>query len=73
MSQRVTGKVKWFKDDKGFGFITRDDGQPDVFVHWTGISGPRGGARKSLEIGQRVEFDIVQSEKGPKAANVAAI
>ena len=64
---RITGTVKWFNSKKGFGFITRDDGQGDVFVHFSAIQS-RGF--KTLEEGQKVEFEIAQDEKGPKAANV---
>lgn len=67
---RITGTVKWFNSKKGFGFITRDDGQGDVFVHFSAIQS-RGF--KTLEEGQKVEFEIVQDEKGPKAANVVRI
>jgi CspA family cold shock protein len=66
---RITGTVKWFNDEKGFGFITRDDGQKDVFVHHTAIQQANGGFR-SLSEGQRVEFDVVQGTKGPAAENV---
>ncbi len=64
----VKGKVKWFNDQKGYGFITPEDGTPDVFVHHTAI---QGEGFRSLAENQAVEFDILQSEKGPKAANVA--
>jgi CspA family cold shock protein len=67
---RITGTVKWFNSKKGFGFITRDDGQGDVFVHFSAIQS-RGF--KTLEEGQKVEFEIAQDEKGPKAANVVRI
>ncbi|MBX0313181.1 MAG: cold-shock protein [Sulfurihydrogenibium sp.] len=66
----MTGTVKWFNSKKGFGFITRDDGQGDVFVHFSAIQS-RGF--KTLEEGQKVEFEIVQDEKGPKAANVVRV
>ncbi|MGB9766621.1 MAG: cold-shock protein [Sulfurihydrogenibium sp.] len=67
---RITGTVKWFNSKKGFGFITRDDGQGDVFVHFSAIQS-RGF--KTLEEGQKVEFEIAQDEKGPKAANVVKV
>ena len=63
----VTGTVKGFNDSKGFGFLTRDDGEKDVFVHHSAI---RGEGFKSLSEGQRVEFNVVQGQKGPAAENV---
>jgi CspA family cold shock protein len=66
----VTGTVKWFNDSKGFGFLTRDDGEKDVFVHHSVI---QGQGFRSLVEGQRVEFDVVQGQKGPAAENVVAV
>ncbi len=63
----TTGVVKWFNDEKGFGFITRDDGEKDVFVHHTAI---QSEGFRSLKEGQKVEFDVVEGEKGPSAQNV---
>ena len=63
---RSTGKVKWFNDAKGFGFITRENG-PDVFVHHTAIVAE---GFRSLSEGDQVEFDVIQGPKGPQAANV---
>lgn len=62
------GVVKWFSEEKGFGFITPNGGDKDVFVHHTGIAG-RG--HKTLTEGQEVEFSVEQGQKGPKAVNVA--
>ena len=66
----VTGKVKWFNDAKGFGFITPDDGSKDCFVHHTAI---QASGFKSLAEGDKVSFEIVKGEKGPAAANVTKI
>ena len=66
---RITGTVKWFNDAKGFGFIAREGG-PDVFVHFTAI---QTQGFKSLAEGDQVEFEIVQGQKGPQAANVTKV
>jgi len=63
-----SGTVKWFDDAKGYGFISSDDGS-DIFVHHSAIEGE---GRKTLAEGQRVDFDVVQGDKGPKATNVKA-
>ncbi|MBS3736395.1 MAG: cold-shock protein [Candidatus Bipolaricaulota bacterium] len=62
----ATGTVKWFDDDKGFGFIEQEDGE-DAFAHYSEIAGE---GYKSLEEGQEVTFDLEEGEKGPKALNV---
>ncbi len=62
-----TGKVKWFNESKGYGFIEPDGGGRDVFVHYSAI---QGEGYKTLSEGQMVEFEITQGEKGPQAANV---
>jgi CspA family cold shock protein len=64
------GTAKWFNGEKGYGFIQVDGGGPDVFVHFSAIV---GGGYRSLEEGQKVEFDITQGQKGPQAENVRAI
>jgi cold shock protein len=66
----ATGTVKWFNSEKGFGFIQQDDAGPDVFVHYSAISGQ--GYRELAE-GQKVEFEVTQGQKGPQAANVRAV
>lgn len=66
----VTGTVKWFNDEKGYGFITPDDGEKDCFVHHSAI---QGSGFKSLNEGDRVEFDIVDGQKGPAAENVTKV
>ena len=64
------GTVKWFDNKKGFGFIETDDSGEDVFVHYSAL---QAEGFKTLEEGQRVSFDIVQGDKGPKAANVSPV
>ena len=66
---RETGKVKWFNETKGFGFIEQDGG-PDVFVHFSAI---QGDGFKSLAEGDRVSFDVVDGQKGPQSANVVKL
>ena len=66
----VRGKVKWFSDKKGYGFITRDDGEQDVFVHHSAIEGV---GFKTLAEDEAVEFDVEQGPKGPRAVNVVRV
>ncbi|GAA1921610.1 transcription antiterminator/RNA stability regulator CspE [Streptantibioticus ferralitis] len=66
----ATGTVKWFNAEKGFGFITQDEGGPDVFVHFSAI---QGTGYKSLEENQRVEYEVTQGPKGPQAENVVLL
>lgn len=63
----ITGTVKWFNDNKGFGFISPEDGSKDVFVHHSAILGT---GFKSLSEGQKVQFEVTQGQKGPAAQNV---
>jgi cold shock protein len=70
MSQRLTGVVKWFNSQKGYGFITPDQGAKDVFVHFSAISGQ---GYKNLEEGDRVEFSITDGPKGPQASEVTRL
>jgi len=65
-----TGKVKWFNDQKGYGFVTPDDGSQDLFVHYQDI---QGEGFKTLAEGQAVEFEVTTSAKGPKAVNIKKI
>jgi CspA family cold shock protein len=64
--ERLKGVVKWFNNAHGYGFLGRDDG-PDVFIHYSAIAGE---GYRSLQEGDKVEFEIVQGQKGPQAANV---
>jgi CspA family cold shock protein len=66
----ATGTVKWFSDDKGFGFVTPDEGGKDLFVHHSEIA---GDGFRSLQEGAKVSFDEQSSEKGPKAVNVQVL
>jgi CspA family cold shock protein len=66
----MQGKVKWFNDQKGFGFITPDDGSADVFVHHSAI---QSDGFRSLAENQAVQYDLLQTDKGPKAAGVVKL
>lgn len=63
----ITGRVKWFNEKKGFGFLTREDGAEDVFVHYSAIL---GDGFKKLADGDRVEFEVSEEQRGPRAKNV---
>ncbi|WP_020575484.1 cold-shock protein [Actinopolymorpha alba] len=67
------GTVKWFNTDKGYGFITPDDGAKDVFVHFSEIVQSERGGFRTLEENQRVEFEVTQGAKGPQASQVRPI
>ena len=69
MAERETGTVKWFDANKGYGFITREQGN-DIFVHYSGIT---GNGYRSLEENQRVEFTVIDGQKGPQALDVVVI
>lgn len=70
MSDRIEGTVKWFNEEKGFGFIERSDGGEDVFLHFSELSQT---GFKTIAENARVEFDVEQGPKGPKASNVIEI
>jgi cold shock protein len=70
VSDMATGTVKWFNDQKGYGFITPDEGGKDVFVHHSSIA---GDGFKSLAEGAKVEFEVAEGQKGPEAKNVVTV
>ena len=70
MAERIRGQVKWFNEEKGFGFISRDDGGEDVFLHFSAINQQ---GFKTVPEGAPVEFEVEQGPKGPKAANVITL
>ena len=72
MAELVNGTVKWFNDEKGYGFIEQNSGGADVFVHFRQVNNPSGG-RVSLADGQAVTFEIGEGQKGPQAENVTAV
>ena len=71
MSNVLEGTVKWFNDEKGYGFISQSNGESDVFVHFRQVNNPSGG-RVSLQEGQKVTFEVSQGPKGLQAENVTA-
>ena len=68
---KARGTVKWFNNNKGYGFISQEDGGPDVFVHYSAIQGQHG--HKTLQEGQEVEFEVARGPKGLNAANVITL
>lgn len=66
----ASGTVKWFNSDKGFGFISQDNGGPDVFAHYSEIA---ASGFRSLEENQQVEFEVQQGQKGPQATNIRVV
>lgn len=70
MSNKIIGIVKWFNSEKGFGFISPENGSKDVFVHYSAI---QGNDFRTLEEGQKVEFAVQEGPKGPSAANVIGL
>jgi cold shock protein len=70
MAERELGVVKWFNGEKGYGFIARDNGEKDVFAHFSAI---KAEGFRTLREGQRVEFEVVEGDKGPQAQNVELI
>lgn len=70
MSNKIRGTVKWFNAEKGFGFITPENGSKDVFVHFSAI---QGTDYRTLDEGQRVEFSVEDGQKGPSAVNVVGL
>lgn len=70
MSERIRGTVKWFSAEKGYGFITPENGQPDIFVHYSAI---QGSGYRSLEEGISVEFEVVEGPKGKQASGVVRL
>ena len=70
MADRITGTVKWFSNEKGYGFATPDDGGKDVFVHFSAI---QSEGYRTLAEGDRIEFELEQGDKGPKAISIVKI
>jgi len=72
MAELLNGSVKWFNDDKGYGFIEQKNGGDDVFVHFRQVNNPDGG-RVSLTDGQAVTYEVGEGQKGPQAENVTVV
>ena len=72
MADMLNGTVKWFNDEKGYGFIQQENGENDVFVHFRQVNNPSGG-RVSLAEGQQVTFELGEGQKGPQAENVTPL
>jgi CspA family cold shock protein len=72
MEAVLNGTVKWFNDEKGYGFIQQENGEPDLFVHFRQVNNPDGG-RVSLADGQKVTFEVGEGQKGPQAENVTPL
>jgi len=72
MAELLNGSVKWFNDEKGYGFIEQKNGESDVFVHFRQVNNPDGG-RVTLSDGQAVTYEIGEGQKGPQAENVTAV
>jgi CspA family cold shock protein len=70
MSQRMMGVVKWFSPEKGYGFITPENGTPDIFVHYSAI---QGAGYRTLDEGTKVEFEVVEGPKGKQASTVTRV
>jgi cold shock protein len=70
MSERIKGVVKWFSPEKGYGFITPENGTPDIFVHYTAI---QGAGYRTLDEGAKVEFEVVEGPKGKQASTVTKV
>lgn len=70
-NQLVTGTVKWFNEEKGYGFIQQDNGGADVFAHFSAINGT--GGRRTLFEGQKVTFEVGEGQKGPQAENITVV
>ncbi len=72
MAELLNGTVKWFNEEKGFGFIQQENGEKDIFVHFRQVNNP-GYGRVSLDEGQKVTFEIGEGQKGPQAENVTPL